>query len=759
MLRSGSLIRHCRSPLVFSFLGLVFALSELSADAQRARDLYLQSRRYLEQKQVTKALNLALQAEAEDASNGWYSANVGSLYQWHIKKPDTARLYYQKALQKGSQEPWIYRHLAILDFNAQKMGSARDQIETAVTLGQSRLETGVDQNAGPSNLKALAQDQITNLGWQCRIALEEGRYLDVIRLSSKAEQLQDRYRPFAAGRLDGTLVYSAAEALYWQGHEALSRAEYNQAATAYDQGTSWANRNASMAEWFRNQGMSELAPMARARASLGVIQPVYVHRFHALYLNEVKARFQDSSGHWINAETRITDNQISASRIMETVLQTWLEVHSKGKLSLHGEHHKMDLTVRNFKVSTSYGVESRQPDLESAGQELADFLFEYGGDVDTWFFYWNGEGFATTANGGAHVYAYVPWQLYGSMRGYVSMPSHWMEKSSGFLTLLHEYFHVVEAMSGIKPVHGFLDSARRNFPGWRGKGQFDYFRWHFYNTLPAVKNSLTQKREWSNLNFKNIYPEIVTAGLVQKNKDRVQTVAVDKLERAHLLYQQARNLPASSQNEKIGLFQQVLELNPWHIMANQELAIHYSRQKEYQLAAEHYKTLLSLQPRVWAANNLAWIYQWQLKQPASAIPVLQQAIELDREGTDSLGSRINLSRALMDTKQFAASLKALQECRTVANQLESSKHYSECTFWEGFVLGEKKADPDAARPLIAEAWQKGYQNNFSRFYYNKYVKKPASRNRALMGSAQPEVQAAPFLMSLPENEPVQVSHD
>jgi tetratricopeptide (TPR) repeat protein len=73
--------------------------------------------------------------------------------------------------------------------------------------------------------------------------------------------------------------------------------------------------------------------------------------------------------------------------------------------------------------------------------------------------------------------------------GIVSFPYSLYYSSE--MVYLHEFFHLWENQYAVAPKHGFspdrlyTENIRVHFPGWEGRGQYDYYRYHFETTFSA----------------------------------------------------------------------------------------------------------------------------------------------------------------------------------------------------------------------------------------------------------------------------------
>ncbi|MBI3395919.1 MAG: hypothetical protein HY042_08800, partial [Spirochaetia bacterium] len=64
---------------------------------------------------------------------------------------------------------------------------------------------------------------------------------------------------------------------------------------------------------------------------------------------------------------------------------------------------------------------------------------------------------------------------------------------------MHEFFHVVEARFGIKPVHGFTVPA--SFPAWKGRDEVDYYWWQIRENIPAKRRAAGKPDNWKDFSF------------------------------------------------------------------------------------------------------------------------------------------------------------------------------------------------------------------------------------------------------------------
>lgn len=181
---------------------------------------------------------------------------------------------------------------------------------------------------------------------------------------------------------------------------------------------------------------------------------------------------------------------IQNSKVALTGFGRYLEALSGGNLAVAFDFVTLDRPVTKLKTGPKGEY---MLDLEMLSQSSPE-LTPHIGNHDTFLFVWPAGSFVPARAGGG--------KLSGTWRGVMQVPAMRMALDSQSLPgpslLLHEFFHVLERLAGIKPEHGFEKNLRKNFPEWKGNNEFDYYEWQLNSTVARVG--------WPQMNFVDRFP-------------------------------------------------------------------------------------------------------------------------------------------------------------------------------------------------------------------------------------------------------------
>ena len=338
------------------------------------------------------------------------------------------------------------------------------------------------------------------------------------------------------------LAYAQSDAeLLWGGHRALVKDQYDAALKYYRTAL---QRRSMFA------GLDVLIEMVEERQRLGRISPADVHQMVAIYVASVTSVGRDGQ-----TATRpdVTDAQRADWSIYLVMLRKLVEAMSAGNWTLAIEERTATATVPE-----GSSLKAGNPDHLGLGR----WYFETSDSVDTYVTFSN--GFSPNF-GLARRYPFVEGVLYGPHRGMMEL------NSPSFVTLLHEFFHVIEWSSGgaIPVAHGFEPGQRKAYPAWTGKAELDYYRWHFAQTLPPLG--------WKRFNHRTRFtstPQRSSAAL-----DRVLAayarIPLSDRQEARRLAADAGKLARSDPPGALALYERALVLSPYAPEALTPLIAYY----------------------------------------------------------------------------------------------------------------------------------------------------------------------------------------
>ncbi|MBX3721282.1 MAG: hypothetical protein KF713_05525 [Turneriella sp.] len=270
----------------------------------------------------------------------------------------------------------------------------------------------------------------------------------------------------------------------WLGIREFSRSNYAAAEKWFSEAAEIAERIGEAPTWKKKKGWGALSDIRRylaQRRELGKVSPEYVQRIFVLYPLHTRATIPGKEGQLAY--------DASACRLLHVelnfgMLREYVELFSRGKLSISVEYRVVDATVTEFTKKRTGIMESLQPwnqEVEGVlhaaakGYDLVWFLYPYKGGVA-----YGGLGsIPLTPDGKTRV---------GMRR--VWYPDGW-GKFNNFPQFFHEYLHTVEFSNGIKiTTHGSGETNRilkeTGLPKGNS-GETDYAEWHFSHTIPGSK--------------------------------------------------------------------------------------------------------------------------------------------------------------------------------------------------------------------------------------------------------------------------------
>ncbi|MBI4429415.1 MAG: T9SS type A sorting domain-containing protein [Ignavibacteriales bacterium] len=334
-------------------------------------------------------------------------------------------------------------------------------------------------------------------------------------------------------------LYSQQDTL-WYGHIAFGEGRYDEAITAYqaaiNQGDTW--------DW-----LPELIQTVMVRRDLGNIQPADTHKIAMIFVTELN---EITSSGTVSAPD-VTAGQKDNWHVYFGVFRKTLESFSNGQWTV---------SIDTADAVATYVSGAARPKDDPDHLNLEEFFFTRMSDYDSFITFSNTR---SPAFGLARRYPYLRGVLYGPHRGMAQINAG----THGYGVLLHEFFHIVEWVSNaIKPAHGYLDSIRTNFPGWTGTTEFDYYRWHFAETLPGVG--------WRRLNHR-------TRWIPFENKrsgfDSLQSVysaiTLENRQRADTLVKQGNTFISTDSSAAAAKWEEATALSPHHEEGLIRLREHY----------------------------------------------------------------------------------------------------------------------------------------------------------------------------------------
>jgi tetratricopeptide (TPR) repeat protein len=657
---------------------------------------------YLSEKNFMRAIAELEKAEKVYKLDGYYATKIGFIYNWNLNNYEMAIQNLERALkQGGDKKPWTLREYGYVLMKIEQYDTSEEFLKMALDLSP------------PKSI-----DQLESLGYISVYYNKIGKYEESIESSLQGYSLDlstDNFNICSA--YVSSSVYLA--------HIALSKKNYNDAIKFFKQAEKVGQRNSVVSDYLKKIEVATQREITEERKRLGKINPIYENKILGLFIKNTNVSFIGLNGKTVSGKSIISRNEVDRAILFQKILKEFIESMSGGNYTISFENQEINATLNELKVSTFGGLDTRQPVFESITPSLENIYFINRNKYDTFAIYWNGENdVSTTANGGAFQYPYINYQLYSPNRGYISFPTNWKDESLA-IGITHEFFHNIEALVGISPTHGFDPSIRNKFSEWKGSGQLDYFRWHFKTNLPRVLSDRVLKEQpssWKNLGWLNRFPDVITQEDYDYNKRSVAKISLEAMKKSYELSSEAYSLYWEQGNKEKAdpLFLMAFQLNPYNPNALRYMGDLELSRRNYNGALEHYKTLSKINPYPWTFRMVIKIQQWDLKDIPGALDTYTKFFE--RYPNEKENYIIPYGRALFDANLFEEALEIFEKGLDHKDQSKPTVK-AQAHFWKGLILCEKKGDIRTGKDFIKTGIEEGYKDEFTMFYYKKYLKR------------------------------------
>jgi hypothetical protein len=425
-------------------------------------------RRFAEAGAVDSAVASYRRAIARDPGPWQYDYYLGAVLLGPGDRWDEAIVAFDSAWAKGYRTGIVRHNIARAHLFADRPDAALPEFRRAIAM----FRTAIDTTRSAADRTHFRFQLADSYRWMAPLLWRRGERAEAAAAARAMIESDDR-NEFRSAALSlghvafGDREYRIAEELYTLSERDRATGR-PRTGLAWDQWPDWRVRTDAMQE------------VLAARAELGDVAPEYVHHVVVMVLRRQDVRTVDE-GRPVHHREFITDRQVQEAEWRMRWLKQMVEGLSEGKLSLSWE-------IVND--TTDYRYEGDPRPAWVGDRRLLAPRFD---SLDTVLRLWPwgmGEG-----TGGGTTFSLEPVSPKRALRGTINIhPEH------SYGMWLHEFFHVVEAMTGISPTHGYYDENRGSFPGWTGdkNHQLDYFRYHFRTTLPAWG--------WRQMNFHLRHP-------------------------------------------------------------------------------------------------------------------------------------------------------------------------------------------------------------------------------------------------------------
>lgn len=673
-----------------------------SEDFNTALEFNKKADQYLLDKNFSQAIKELERAEKFSTMDGYYATKIGFIYSWNLNNNEAAIQNLERALKQGGEKKsWTLREYGYVLMKMEMYDTAEEFLKMAI-------DTSIPKTS----------DLLDSLGYISIYYNKTGKYEDSILYALQGYSLNQ-------GTDNFNICSSFVSSSVYLAHISISNKNYSDAIKYFKQAEEYGLKNSIVKDYLRKFEVTTQRELIEERKRLGKINPVYENKVLGLFINYTNVNFNSLNGKQIIGKSKISREEIDRAVLFQKVLKEFVESMSSGKYTISFENQELNATLNELRVSAFGGLDTRQPVFESITPSVENIYYSNRNKYDTFAIYWNGENdVSTTANGGAFQYPYINYQLYSPNRGYISFPTNWKDESLA-IGITHEFFHNMEAIVGITPTHGFDSTIRSKFPEWRGNGQLDYFRWHFKMNLPKILNDKMLRDDpsnWKNLGWLHRFPDIITQEDYEFNKKSISKINKEDLKKSFELSTEAYSLYWEQGNKEKAdpLFLMAYNLNPYNPNALRYMGDLELSRKNYKAALEYYKTLSKINPLSWTFRMVIKIQQWDLKDIPGALETYTKYFERYPNEKEIL--IIHYGRALYDANLYDNALEIFEKgIQSKEENKPSTKSQSQ--FWKGLILCEKKGESKIGKELIKAGVEGGYRDEFSLFYYRKYIKR------------------------------------
>lgn len=493
----------------------------------------------------------------------------------------------------------------------------------------------------------------------------------------------------------------------YEGHFAFGEYDYESALRHYQKAQMLLQQSSGYQQRPEWDDLWTWIELVKERQKLGKIQPVYTHRVRLVFLPRVDASLRSSNprNQGLHCQSALTEEQKQRAVKFLQHQRSLLEALSGGKLSMDITLETLDAEVRELEetvflesngreIFTRQLVFSSMVNADGESFDWIDWLHPLLPRTDTFIWCWNGEGFATTANGGGFAYPLVPYQILAPLRGYLSMPVNW--KGSVFP---HEFFHVTEFITSLPFTHGHLSFNRHHYPAWKGQGEMDYQRWQFRNWVAL--------QGWTNFNLVMRYPLEINVAHLRSVQALTEAISLKDREKAHLLGNQSMDLWFNKKQYERAyqLAGDSLALNPWNPGGLRVTLEYYIRRQDSAQTVEYINHLHRIEPAWWLLSLKIYHEVWKLSRYRQALDSISQAWSFARNSEQQAELLMYRGYAYKALAEHAEAQKAFSDVAALStnqSRLASaywewgvSQHQNSGTYQKSLPLFKKSQELEA----------------------------------------------------------------
>ena len=473
----------------------------LSADSKNAGEYLKQAQEHVNKKDLVNAEKYFLLASEMVPESGFYSAQLAQFYYMRTKEHDKAVTHYRAAFDKGFHNGWVfvqgaqvYTKLGLYDESTQWLNIGID----ANTLRASELD-GLMKTAVKVNDKERYRKQLVNIyGDLCRLYFAIGSYEFAVNSGRIGVKLINKGEK-------NSIAGSYSKALYYRSLESLKERSFKNAQKFMQEALEVVKTDSELSKKMLSE-YTLLEKLFKKFLSSNNIQPEYTHRILILIADQSNIDIT-VHGNRFKFNDKIHKTHIDHTEISAAFTKYFIEAATGGRFGIEYSIEnpgfyidKADWTKPTADPLETWGLIPNHNDLTL---RYPDYFRERLQHYDTVLIVWSIPEF-NNANGRAVNFSVEGFDR-GVRRGFIHIPANRMTWNGPDL-ILHEFFHVIENMAGVRPIHGYYPENRHHFPGWKGENGNDYYYWHLSEYIPA----LLQKKgeDFRSLNYSLKYPVI-----------------------------------------------------------------------------------------------------------------------------------------------------------------------------------------------------------------------------------------------------------
>lgn len=445
---------------------ITFAQTENDAQRNHKKEV----RDLIKNEKIEAALALAQKGVAKHKTEGWYEFQLGEVYLNNIKDDELAIAAFDRAREKKFMSIWVEHRKGQALMNSKRYQAAIVEFNQAINRSREVEKLFSKNQTDKTNL--IHREMSTRYGKVAKCYFYTGdvdNFLVAAKYAAELNSSNGKIRQLFDARMEN-------------GYDELAQGNYKPALRYFEKAF-----KSPVMDWEKEKNLrmyvKELIKVTKKRVDLGKIEPVYVHNIGVLLVNNVDFTYKNKEGKLVSIKESLRPGEkiIANRRIL--VVKAITEAMSDGNLSIKPTMIDINSPLRRVHA---FPKGKYYPDwryYKGAGEEILPYV----DSNDT--FIWCSNAIHGSGHGGAGSFP-LPFGTKSPQRGFIELnPMHTVN------LWFHEFFHVVEQMSGISPAHGHHASKRKFHPEWKGKtnNSMDYYQWQFNNT---VKN-----KGWENLNF------------------------------------------------------------------------------------------------------------------------------------------------------------------------------------------------------------------------------------------------------------------